>query len=136
MGTLLTSLIFGAAIGLIIGIVKGIIKSNNNKNADNTEGDSKECPQCAEKVKSKAKICRFCSYKFSEEEINKEPKEGIKIGILEKEGSNFYFNYKDSLTGANKKYIYLDKFSAERSLIELEKGNEYSRIGLFKISDS
>jgi len=26
--------------------------------------DSKECPQCAEMVKARAKICRFCNYNF------------------------------------------------------------------------
>ncbi|RMG04549.1 MAG: hypothetical protein D6726_03150 [Nitrospirae bacterium] len=29
--------------------------------------DSKECPMCAELVKKKAKICRFCGYKFDED---------------------------------------------------------------------
>jgi len=29
--------------------------------------DSKECPMCAEMVKKKAKICRFCGYKFLRE---------------------------------------------------------------------
>lgn len=29
--------------------------------------DSKECPMCAEMVKKKAKICRFCGYKFDQE---------------------------------------------------------------------
>ena len=26
--------------------------------------ETKECPMCAESVKIKAKICRFCGYKF------------------------------------------------------------------------
>lgn len=29
--------------------------------------DTVECPMCAESIKSKAKICRFCGYKVSEE---------------------------------------------------------------------
>ncbi len=29
--------------------------------------DSKECPMCAEMIKKKAKICRFCGYRFEEE---------------------------------------------------------------------
>ncbi|WP_159887557.1 zinc ribbon domain-containing protein [Paenibacillus puerhi] len=28
--------------------------------------DTKECPQCAETIKVKAKICRFCSYQFGD----------------------------------------------------------------------
>lgn len=32
--------------------------------AATTSDDSKECPQCAEIVKAKAKLCRFCNYKF------------------------------------------------------------------------
>lgn len=28
--------------------------------------DTKECPMCAEAVKEKAKICRFCNYKFAD----------------------------------------------------------------------
>ena len=32
----------------------------------------KECPACAEDVKLKAKICRFCSgYEWSEDEVEK-----------------------------------------------------------------
>lgn len=33
---------------------------------NNSGYDTKECPQCAEIVKAKAKICRFCNYKFEE----------------------------------------------------------------------
>lgn len=29
-----------------------------------TENDTKECPQCAETIKAKAKVCRFCNYRF------------------------------------------------------------------------
>ncbi|WHH57183.1 zinc ribbon domain-containing protein [Petroclostridium sp. X23] len=35
-------------------------------NYSNEAKDTKECPQCAETVKAKAKICRFCNYKFEE----------------------------------------------------------------------
>ena len=35
--------------------------------ATTTEGDTKECPDCAETVKAKAKRCRFCNYIFAEQ---------------------------------------------------------------------
>ena len=39
---------------------------------DTNYKDTKECPMCAETVKEKAKICRFCTheFKFETEEIN------------------------------------------------------------------
>lgn len=36
------------------------------KQYNNSNDDTKECPQCAEVVKAKAKICRFCNHKFEE----------------------------------------------------------------------
>ena len=30
------------------------------------EFDIKTCPQCAEEIKSKAKVCRFCRYEYEE----------------------------------------------------------------------
>ncbi len=38
----------------------------------NLSHDSKECPMCAELVKKKAQICRFCGYRFEEEGGNEE----------------------------------------------------------------
>ena len=37
---------------------------------DKNYKDTKECPMCAETVKAKAKICRFCRHEFETEEIN------------------------------------------------------------------
>ena len=39
------------------------IKSYVQTVSTNTD-DTKECPMCAETVKAKAKICRFCKHKF------------------------------------------------------------------------
>lgn len=36
-----------------------------------TEQNTKECPQCAETIKSLAKVCRFCSHDMSEPEEEK-----------------------------------------------------------------
>lgn len=35
-------------------------------------GDQKECPRCAEMVKARAKICRFCTHEFEEQEAQAE----------------------------------------------------------------
>jgi hypothetical protein len=41
------------------------ILSNNTKNKDEDKYENEKiCPMCAEYVKSKAKICRFCKYEF------------------------------------------------------------------------
>ena len=50
---------------------------------DKNNQGTKECPMCAESVKEKAKICRFCLYEF-ELLINKNPSE--EDALVEKEG--------------------------------------------------
>jgi uncharacterized membrane protein len=41
---------------------------------------TKECPDCAEDVKLKAKVCRFCGHKWTEEEVDKSVKQALKGG--------------------------------------------------------
>jgi hypothetical protein len=47
---------------------------------------NKECPRCAEIVRHKAKVCRFCGYEFTPEEIAKvEQEEQERVLRLERE---------------------------------------------------
>lgn len=41
-----------------------IAKEDDKLSTKSFEDESKECPMCAELVKSKARICRFCNYSF------------------------------------------------------------------------
>jgi Na+/melibiose symporter-like transporter len=43
---------------------------NESSNKSNTSDDMKECPFCAESIKKKAKICRFCGREVTPFEEN------------------------------------------------------------------
>ena len=40
------------------------------KNTESISEDTKECPMCAETVKAKAKICRFCRHVFDDVDVS------------------------------------------------------------------
>ena len=42
--------------------------------------DTKECPQCAELVKARARICRFCGHTFAEEAA---PPEALQLDLTD-----------------------------------------------------
>ncbi|MEG0563183.1 hypothetical protein [Anaerorhabdus sp.] len=44
--------------------IASTVAGHSVNNSQIPESDEKECPMCAEKIKYKAKICRFCRYEF------------------------------------------------------------------------
>ena len=58
----------------------------------NTIKDTKECPMCAETVKARAKICRFCrhEFEFETEEIYSPVMDSIELETPETENEIFY----------------------------------------------
>ncbi len=66
------------------------------------EDDLKTCPDCAENVKSAAKVCRFCGHDFmifEKEKLKLKTKKDFKEKIREKQKSNFskYFTITNQL---------------------------------------
>lgn len=43
-----------------------IDNTSDNETKERISNDEKECPMCAEIIKKKAKICRYCGYKFDD----------------------------------------------------------------------
>lgn len=59
--------VFG--IGLFVWIYALLVKPEGRlivtyEKIKSSDIDTKECPKCAEIIKLKAKVCRFCDYKF------------------------------------------------------------------------
>ncbi len=55
-------------IGIIQSSIKNFLTSKNEGpifSDSGAESEAKECPECAEKVKIRAKKCRFCGHLFS-----------------------------------------------------------------------
>ncbi|WP_010664683.1 zinc ribbon domain-containing protein [Marinilabilia salmonicolor] len=71
-----------------IGIIKLDSKKSNEKGplhyGVEVDNNTKVCPQCAETIKKEAKICRFCHYKFSDEELQIVSND-ISVSLMEKE---------------------------------------------------
>ena len=62
-----------SSAAIIIGLILFAIPYFRAKNVTTNEDTSgyKKCPQCAEQVKAEAKICRFCNYTFTADELEK-----------------------------------------------------------------
>ncbi len=140
--------IIAASVLIVIGLVLCYLPKSKSE----TDKENKQCPQCAEQVKREAKVCRFCNYKFTEEEEVKKEfsksdyytnigneyklKDGQTVELIEDTAENrWYFIYQNPLTDGKKKYYYDGKHNAERSLEELSKRNDYSRAGIIQVTN-
>jgi hypothetical protein len=64
-GWFLISLLISPLFGLILVLALPSKNANVQVDRDRRAGRVKDCPQCAETVKSAAKVCRFCGHKFA-----------------------------------------------------------------------
>lgn len=63
-GWFLISLVISPLFGLIL-VLALPSRAKMLADKDRQYGRVKDCPQCAETVKSAAKVCRFCGHKFA-----------------------------------------------------------------------
>lgn len=83
-----------------------------------TADDSKECPMCAETIKKKAKICRFCGHTFEDNQesvINTDvaPAENDEIVVLEKDKNNRDFVASNDNVDAKSIYNELEELYSD-----------------------
>ncbi len=65
-------------IGMILYfIVRNPLENNTISKRDDYNSDYKKCPECAESIKEEAKVCRFCGYRYIQEENSIAPETDV-----------------------------------------------------------
>ena len=70
-------------------------REEEDKYINNTSIGTKECPKCAEIIKAKALICRFCRYDFEKVELKNKSREIEDVLDNDSELDDFVQNQKD-----------------------------------------
>jgi hypothetical protein len=140
--------LIGAGIAVVLGFILTFVQKSEPEVIQETVSENKKCPQCAETIKREAKICRYCNYKFTEEEMSQKlnPADTISyiktknqyilknstvIKMIEEDGL-YCFDLKNSLIGS-KRYCYDTRENAEQSINELSEAREFGKTGLVKM---
>jgi RNA polymerase subunit RPABC4/transcription elongation factor Spt4 len=69
VGWFILGLIFGVfALAAVLLMQSNRIEASRSYTGE-SDSDTKTCPDCAETIKAQARVCRFCTRKFSDSEI-------------------------------------------------------------------